>query len=236
MSAVSPGRRRGLALGAILLTAIFAGLGVWQVQRLAWKTRLIAQVEARIHASPAAPPTQDEWRSVGKDDQYRRLVLSGVFDQGRDTRVQAVTALGPGWWVMTPFRVDAGYRVLVNRGFAPSGPAGAWAPPPKGEQTIVGLLRISEPHGGFLRANEPQADRWRSRDVAAIAARRGLSPVAPYFLDVEKSSQDGWPRGGMTVVRFANSHLAYALTWFAMAALTLVGWRLVLRHGRETST
>ena len=233
MSDVPPRRRRVLALGAILLTAIFAGLGVWQVQRLAWKTRLIAQVEARIHAPPTPPPARGDWPAIGKDDQYRRLALTGVFDQGRDTLVQAVTAIGPGWWVMTPFRVDAGYTVLVNRGFAPSGPAGAWAPPPKGEQNIVGLLRISEPHGGFLRANEPAAERWRSRDVPAIAQRRGLADVAPFFLDVERSGQDGWPRGGMTVVRFPNSHLAYALTWFAMAALTLVGWRVVLRHGRE---
>jgi surfeit locus 1 family protein len=51
--------------------------------------------------------------------------------------------------------------------------------------TIGGLLRISEPHGGFLRSNDPAADRWFSRDVQAIATARGLANVAPYFIDAE---------------------------------------------------
>ena len=37
----------------------------------------------------------------------------------------------------------------------------------------------------------------------------------------------------MTVVRFSNSHLVYALTWFGMALLTLVGLWLFLRDGRR---
>ena len=39
---------------------------------------------------------------------------------------------------------------------------------------MTGLLRMSEPGGAFLRSNDPAADRWFSRDVAAIAASRGL--------------------------------------------------------------
>ena len=111
--------------------------------------------------------------------------------------------------------------MLVNRGFVlpeRSAPGARWAGQAQGEQQVTGLLRLSEPHGGFMRANDPAHDRWRSRDVAAIAARRGLSGVAPYFIDADASpNPGGWPRGGLTVVRFANSHLVYAITWFALA-------------------
>jgi surfeit locus 1 family protein len=44
---------------------------------------------------------------------------------------------------------------------------------------------MTEPHGGFLRHNDPAANRWYSRDVQAIAAARGLTHVAPYFIDAE---------------------------------------------------
>ena len=51
--------------------------------------------------------------------------------------------------------------------------------------TVTGLLRMTEPGGGFLRGNDPGANRWYSRDVQAIAAARGLSRVAPYFIDAD---------------------------------------------------
>ena len=72
------------------------------------------------------------------------------------------------------------------------------------------------------------------RDVAAIARARGLSGVAPYFIDAAATPDDaGWPRAGLTVVRFRNQHLQYALTWFGLAVLTLwATWRLLTDERR----
>ena len=51
-----------------------------------------------------------------------------------------------------------------------------------------------------------------------------------YFIDAEASATDrGWPRGGLTRLTFRNTHLAYALTWYAMAALFLVAMGYVVR-------
>ena len=72
----------------------------------------------------------------------------------------------------------------------------------------------------FLRANDPAAGRWYSRDVAAIAWARGLSEVAPYFIDADAASEPGGiPVGGLTVVVFHNNHLVYAITWYVLAAM-----------------
>ncbi|MBA4805956.1 MAG: SURF1 family protein [Brevundimonas sp.] len=221
-----------------MLFAGFVALGGWQVQRLAWKTELIAQVEARINATPQPAPGPDAWPSMSRDkDQYRRVTVRGVFLHDQEALVQAVTDYGPGFWVMTPLRADAGFTVLVNRGFvsperrlASDRATGQVA----GDQTVTGLVRMTEPKGGFLRANDPAGDRWYSRDVAAIAASRDLSQVAPYFIDADATpNPDGWPKGGLTVVRFANSHLVYALTWFGMALLTLVGYGVLVREVRR---
>ena len=66
------------------------------------------------------------------------------------------------------------------------------------------------------------------------AARRGLTHTAPYFVDADgQANPGGWPRGGLTVIRFPNSHLIYALTWFGMAMLTLVGYGLFWREERR---
>lgn len=231
-----------IVLGAALAVAFvgFIALGVWQLQRMAWKQALIERVDARVAAEPVAPPPRAAWAGVSEEgDAYRRVVLSGRFVDAPEVRTQAVTALGAGHWVMTPLRTDGGDIVLVNRGFVPQGAEAA--PPPAGAVTIIGLLRISEPVGGFLRHNDPAAGRWYSRDVAAIARAHALpaADVAPYFVDAFSTAGPGvttdarWPRAGMTVVRFRDSHLSYALTWFGMALLTAFAtWRLVVSGRR----
>ncbi len=202
--------------------AILIALGVWQIERRAWKLALIDRVEQRIHA-PAQPiPSPAAWPTVSAaNDEYRHVSVSGRFLHDRETLVQAVTEEGPGYWVLTPLRRDDGTLVLINRGFVSSERRDAstrQAGNPDGQVEISGLLRMTEPKGGFLRNNVPQHNRWYSRDVAAISAARGLHDVAPFFIDADAGSQAGsGPIGGLTVVRFPNNHLIYALTWFALA-------------------
>ena len=89
---------------------------------------------------------------------------------------------------------------------------------------MTGLLRMSEPGGAFLRSNDPAADRWFSRDVAAISASRGLAMVAPYFIDAEREPGGSrLPIGGLTVIAFSNNHLLYALTWGTLALMAAAG-------------
>ena len=102
-----------------------------------------------------------------------------------------------------------------------------------GETTVTGLLRITEPGGMLLRSNDPAAERWFSRDVEAIAAARGLTDVAPYFIDADAASDGpGWPVGGLTVIKFHNNHLVYALTWYGLALMVAVGTVYVIRQSR----
>lgn len=232
------GKRRGLLALCLFGTVLFTALGIWQVQRLAWKRGLIARVEARIHAPPVPAPARSQWAGFDAHAaEYRRVQAHGLFLHDRETLVDALTELGPGAWVLTPLRTADGV-VLVNRGFVPperrdAGARAAGQVP--GEVMVTGLLRRSEPDGRILRPNEPAADRWFSRDVAAIARVRGLEQVAPFFIDADAaSSPPGGPVGGLTVVRFRNAHLTYALTWFALAALCVGGMVILLRAADMT--
>ncbi|MGP7795999.1 SURF1 family protein [Sphingomonas sp. CLY1604] len=218
--------RGKLTVGALLaVIALLVGLGVWQLQRRTWKLALIAHTEAMLASPPVAAPGPARWPAIGSADLYRPVVASGRYRSGADTYVQAVTDFGGGYWVLTPLETDRGFTILVNRGFVPADLRGK-APPAPGVQSVRGLLRLSEPGGGFLRHNDPAGDRWYSRDVAAIAAARRLGRIAPYFIDANQP-RTGWPRGGLTVVRFRNTHLVYALTWFGLALLVAVmAWRV----------
>jgi surfeit locus 1 family protein len=259
----SPRRRGGriaLVAAALVLIVLFAGLGTWQVQRLQWKLALIERVESRVHAAPAAPPQEARWGQISAaSDEYRRVRLAGHYLYQFTTPVQAVSELGSGWWLLTPLCTDEGYIVLVNRGFVPMEKGGArrypgqragagsaictrsMGPRLRGDDglgarvEVTGLLRVSEPGGGFLRDNDPGRTRWYSRDVAAIARARGLYNVAPYFVDAA-SNQDpadapDHPAGGLTVITFHNSHLVYAFTWYALALMVAGAWWWVARGG-----
>lgn len=241
-----PVRRRSpavvalLGVAGLLVVAVLLGLGTWQVYRLRWKLDLIARVDARVHATAVPPPGPAAWPDVTADaDQYRHVDARGRFDHAGETFVQAVTDDGPGFWLLTPFHTDAGFTVLVNRGFVPPerrDPARRAAGQISGETDVTGLLRVTEPGGAFLRHNDPAADRWYSRDVAAITAKRGLAdPVAPYFIDAGAAPNPGGsPIGGLTVVAFPNSHLVYALTWYALAAMLASALVWVMRDERRT--
>jgi surfeit locus 1 family protein len=214
-------------LAATLAVAGLVALAVWQVHRRAYKLDLIARVEARVHAVPTPAPGPGSWAQVSAAaDEYRRVTVTGNWLEDRPTLVKAVTELGDGYWVIAPIAQDDGTTILVNRGFVPSDkrdPA-SWRPPGPKPVTVTGLLRMSEPGGAFLRANDPASNRWFSRDVAAVAASRGLAKVAPYFIDAERApGESGLPVAGLTVIAFSNNHLVYALTWGALALMAAAG-------------
>lgn len=225
-------RKRGPASTVViatvlLLIALFLALGFWQIDRREWKLDLIAKVEARLAAEPVDAPGPAAWRDITAGDAYRRVTATGRFLNDRETPVLAVTEYGSGYWILTPL-VTPGFTVLVNRGFVPPDRRDpATRETLEGEVTVTGLLRVTEPDGGFLRANDPASGRWYSRDVPAIAAAEGIEDAAPYFIDAGAApNPGGLPIGGLTVVRFRNTHLSYALTWFGLAAgLAFLAWR-----------
>jgi surfeit locus 1 family protein len=267
------GLMRAPVLALLALAMAFAGLGVWQVKRLAWKTRLIAQTEQAVHAPAidvAALPAGDLAPLA-----YRHVAMTGHFLPKGTTLVTGTSVLGTGYWELVPLasetpldspsrqgggaeakpRVDSGRStpprtsrpgppppggglledgriVMINRGFLPEGSKvdAARRAVPTGVVHVDGLLRPTEPGGTWLRANRPAQDRWYSRDVAAIAARRGVTVDPRLFIDSGTPATDG-PVAGLTIIAFPNSHLAYALTWFTMGMMALGGAIVIHRRG-----
>jgi surfeit locus 1 family protein len=229
------GGKRVLPAAALVLLAIgFALLGQWQVERLAWKEALVARVES---ATRAAPISVEHLPSGAlKSMEYRRVRTSGhYFPQGA-ALVTGTSRLGSGYWVLVPLRSADGPTLYVNRGFVPVGSKinAIRADIPDRPVSVTGLLRLTEAGGTWLRANRPNEGRWYSRDIAALSRDQGLPADTRYFIDAqaETPAAPRAPVPGLTVLNFPNNHLAYALTWFALAALSAGGAIVIWRKLR----
>jgi len=228
------GRRSLLVLTAASLLAlvILVGLGLWQLERRAWKEALIARVEAGLAAAPVAAPSPETWPTLTIGDmEYAPVEAAGVFDHDREIHVvhTLVEPKGPaggiGYQVFTPFRTDAGWWVYVNRGFVPrerADPATRGGGQVEGETTVAGLLRAPSHRAWFMPSDDVAGNAWFSRDPALFAAAAGLprEAVAPYVIDAgfDPDLPGGLPQGGETIVSFPNNHLQYAITWLGLAA------------------
>ena len=218
-------KRAWFFTACVAAALLFTALSIWQFERRLWKLDLIARVDARVHAAPVPLPQQ--WDALNNAQaEYRRVWVRGVFRHDKTVLVDALTELGAGAWVMTPLTTASG-TVFVNRGFVPPAHKQDYDRP-AGLVTVVGLLRLPEPGGRFLRPNRPEAGLWCSRDVAAMARARHLGHVAPFFVDAQAQAGAAYPVGGLTVITFRNVHLLYALTWLGLAVMAGFGaWRVL---------
>ncbi|MEQ1769655.1 MAG: SURF1 family protein [Devosia sp.] len=223
----------------LALTALFAGLGNWQLNRLAEKETLIAQVDQKLHLPPITLPPGNEW--VGLDPEvysYRPVTVSGTLQP--DQNILVFTSLteprgkfsGPGYWVMTPLRLDTGGVLFVNRGFVPQASAKVFLAgdvKPAGTVTVTGIARLPEAAGAFT----PGPDKIGRIDWVRTPARLAAmldpkpEPLADFYVDADAGQPGALPQGGETVVEFPNNHLGYAITWFGFALITpllLIAW------------
>jgi surfeit locus 1 family protein len=209
----------GLTVTTLIMVTILIGLGVWQVQRLAWKEALIATVSGHMTAKPVS---LDEALRMNADAvQYRKVALDGHFDNSREAYVFTTGAGGaPVYHVLTPFITDDARVLMVDRGEIPQDKL-----PPKsraavaGARHVVGVWRVPDAPGFFTPKPEPARRIWYARDLAGIAQADGVQLAAPVVIEADSQpNPGGWPKGGQTVVDFPNNHLSYAITWFGLAA------------------
>lgn len=215
----------------LALMGLFVTLGLWQVERLGEKERLIADVAARMDLAPAQLPPLAEWGAFDADAwNFRPVIASGnwlpdqtvlVFTSLADPRGQFS---GPGYWVMTPLRLVAGGTILVNRGFVPEESSAAFAGGGTldlGLVSLTGIARASEAVSSFTPAPDTAKRIEWVRNTGRLAKLAGAlpQPVAPIYIDLPALGPGTLPQGGETVMSFPNNHLGYAVTWFGFATL-----------------
>ncbi|MFK7746149.1 MAG: SURF1 family protein [Roseobacter sp.] len=207
--------------------AILISLGIWQVQRLAWKQGVIADIDARIAADPVPLPAQLDPTT----DAYLPVTVTGTFSGPFLQVLVSQKQKGAGYRIITPF-VMQDRTILIDRGFVPVDEApetGGIAP--QVIQTIVGNLQWPQETDGFTPEPDLAKNIWFARDVPAMSKALGTDPILVVQREVSQASGPLTPLPVDTAA-IPNDHLQYAATWFSLAAIWSVMTFFFLRRRR----
>lgn len=219
MSGVLALRLRNSLLWPALITAGMVSLtlflGVWQVERLAWKTELLASID-RGEASPPVELTDTAAPFSRVKVRGHLLPLAALY--GAEVRATDTGAAMGGQLVQPLTRVGAP-AVMLDLGWVPEGTA----PLDATDLQIVGYVRPPEHPIRFGAKDDPATHRFYALDPAAIGRSLGLDTVAPFTIVALGPDRPGvFPAPALSLPRPVNNHLSYAVTWFGMAIAGLV--------------
>jgi surfeit locus 1 family protein len=193
--------------------AILVGLGIWQVQRLAWKQDLLAGIEARIGADPGPLPADPD----PETDRYMPVTVTGTFLDGPHARMLASRRqIGAVYRHIVPFETTDGRAMLVDIGWTP---ADMSLPElPDGQLTLTGNLDWPRETDSFTPEPDLDAQLWYARDVSAMAEEFDTRPILLVLRELPQNDLrvTPWP---VDTTGIPNDHLQYAITWFSLAII-----------------
>lgn len=225
-----------MTVAGAAFVALTVSLGNWQTGRAAQKQAMQDAWDRGLAARPV--DLGREAKLSAEELTWRRVAARGEWDAARtifvDNRVHGGR---PGYHVATPLRLEGATRwVLVNRGWAPTGATRADlpnVPTPAGMVTVEGVA-VVPPEKVFELGDVPPGEKvWPNLVLARYANWSGLD-LAPVVVQQTNDAGDGlvrdWPRPDFGI----EKHKAYALQWYALAALTVILY-VVLNLKRDRS-
>ncbi|MEM9845862.1 MAG: SURF1 family protein [Pseudomonadota bacterium] len=195
-------------------TLILLWLGLWQLDRLAWKEGILAEIETQIGADPVPLPAYSDPEA----DKYLAVTVSGQFGEGLLRVLVSQKQVGPGYLIVSPFRTDDGRTILIDRGFLrlETPPT----PPPAGSVTLTGNLHWPDDRTSSTPENDVAENIWFARDIPQMAEILQTEPVLIVAREIPGSlAVAPLP---VTIENIPNDHLQYAVTWFSLAAIWVV--------------
>ncbi len=195
--------------------SLLVSLGAWQLQRLAWKEGVLAEIESRIAADPVplpAAPTADR-------DKYLPVIVEGDF-VGEDVAVLvSLPKVGPAYRLVASFKTAEGRRIMVDRGAVPV--ANRSRAMPATSVTLLGNLHWPDEVDRWTPQPDREAGIWYGRDLAAMAEELRTEPVLVVAREASNNDPPATPLP-VTTEGIPNSHLGYAVQWFGLAAVWAV--------------
>ncbi|MEM9427194.1 MAG: SURF1 family protein [Pseudomonadota bacterium] len=201
-------------------TLVLASLGVWQVQRLAWKEGVLAEIESRIAADPVPVPDAP----TPEADKYLPVRIEGDIRADDLHVLTSVPRVGPGHRLISPFELSDGRLVLLDEGFIPED--GTRSPGPATDVTVIGNIHWPDDVDSYTPDPDLSQGLFFGRDIPAMAAALGTEPILIVARQVEGVERRAMPLP-VTTEGIPNNHLGYAVQWFGLA-LVWAGMTLFL--------
>ncbi len=205
---------------------VLIGLGLWQVERLAWKEDILADIDARL----TAPPVAFSRFATEAADEYTRVLVRGV-PTGEELHVLVSgTEAGTGYRVISKLETAAG-AILVDQGLLALDNKDS--EPLKVQMDIVGTLLWPDDQNSSTPEPDLAANIWFARNIDTMSAALDTLP----FLVVATQTSPPDPRLTPLPVNTAgikNDHFEYAVTWFLLAAVwAIMSLYLIFRTTRQ---
>ncbi|MFT5742523.1 MAG: surfeit locus 1 family protein [Paracoccaceae bacterium] len=190
--------------------AVLLYLGFWQVDRLAWKQGVLAEIDARIAAAPIPLRVDVDEAS----DKYRAVSLSGTPTGAELHVLVSGTAAGTGYRVISGFDTDDGRRILLDQGLLALEDKSL--APATSAITITGNLIWPDDRNSSTPDPDLPKNIWFARDITAMAAALGTDPIMVVLNNGSGLDPRLTPLPVDTST-IKNDHLNYAITWFLLA-------------------
>ena len=219
-----------LCVGVALL--ILCGLGVWQLERLQWKTEKLARIAAAAEAPPEPLGAVLARLQDHVDVDYVRVqAFCPELETKPVVRLYVVESDGPAKRAIAACSISVGpyQSLLVDRGVlkATTSPTSSRTL----DQPMVGVLRAGEVRSFLTPDHQGPGSDWYVRDIAAMAAELHAPSPAPVMLMLEGPvPASGDPKPQPVPINLPNNHLNYALTWFGLAFALLAVYIARLRR------
>jgi surfeit locus 1 family protein len=214
-----------VALIVVVVAAIFARLGIWQLDRRAQRRDRNAALSTRL-MQPVVPfaelrDTIGYRRAavVGQPDYENEIILTGRSRQG-----------SPGVYLMTPVRrTSSDTAVMVIRGwvYAPDAATIDQQPWREGRASFSGYVSALP-----QQSASSSALPGRKLRVLTDSGVRALLPypVSRLYLVSQDTGNERTPARLPPPALDDGPHLSYAIQWFFFAALTLIGATIAIWH------
>ena len=204
---------------------ILVSLGNWQVQRLAWKQEILAEIDGRIAAAPIEIPT------AVSEENDRFLSVQG---EGRilDDELHVLASskqTGAIYRVISPFEMSDGRRIMVDRGWIK--PDQKDTPRVAMNAEIEGNLHWPQEIDSYTPENDVAGNIWFARDVPQMAEALNAAPILVVLSKTSETDPAVTPMP-VTSAGIPNDHLNYAVTWYGLALVWLVMTLYYLRRMR----
>ena len=194
--------------------AILLSLGTWQMQRLAWKEGVLAEIDARIDGTPDDLPDTPSFDR----DRYAPVQMTGRAEGDELHVLVSHKKFGPGYRVVTVFETETGRRVLLDHGFIKDETKDAARAPLEGY--VTGNLHWPDDRNSSTPENDVAGNIWFARDIEQMSTVLGTEPVLVVLRTTSEADPTVTPLP-VDSSAIPNDHLNYAITWFSLAAVWL---------------
>ena len=199
-------------LMTVLGCAVLVSLGAWQMQRLEWKSAILAEIDARVADAPSGLPAIPD----AGTQKYQPVEVTGKLIREPLYVLTTVKDLGAGYRYIAPFLAEE--RVMmVDLGFAPL--EARRQPPLTGELTVIGNLHWPDEIDGWTP--EPDGNLWYARDTERMAVALSTEAMLIVAREIVPVDPQAAPPATVplpvTSAGVPNNHLNYAITWFLLA-------------------